>query len=101
MKIMSAAAAEIAPAAGFFDADGITAGSASEDTGKPGGTFHSRLCQLSVLILALLAAKPGTGVYNTGEIRQIMGDISLSEPEIIAWLTDYLHENESNIEGKR
>ena len=44
-----------------------------------------------------------TGEYtlDTGEIRQIMGDISLSEPEVIAWLTDYLRENESNIEGKR
>ena len=43
----------------------------------------------------------GEYTLDTGEIRQIMGDISLSEPEIIAWLTDYLHENESNIEGKR
>lgn len=44
-----------------------------------------------------------TGEYtlDTGEIRQIMGDIPLSEPEVIAWLTDYLRENESNIEGKR
>ena len=47
--------------------------------------------------------KTGAGTYtlDTGEIRQIMGDISLSEPEVIAWLTDYLNENESNIEGKR
>ena len=45
----------------------------------------------------------GNGEYtlDTGEVRQIMGDISLSEPEVIAWLTDYLNENESNIEGKR
>ena len=43
----------------------------------------------------------GEYTLDTGEIRQIMGDISLSEPEIISWLTDYLHENESNIEGKR
>ncbi len=44
-----------------------------------------------------------TGEYtlDTGEIRQIMGDIPLSEPEVIAWLADYLRENESNIEGKR
>ena len=47
--------------------------------------------------------KTGAGAYtlDTGEIRQIMGDIPLSEPEVIAWLTDYLNENESNIEGKR
>ena len=43
----------------------------------------------------------GEYTLDTGEIRQIMGDISLSEPEIIAWLTDYLHENESNREGTR
>ena len=43
----------------------------------------------------------GEYTLDTGEIRQIMGDISHSEPEVIAWLTDYLRENESNIEGKR
>lgn len=43
----------------------------------------------------------GEYALDTGEIRQIMGDIPLSEPEVIAWLTDYLRENESNIEGKR
>ena len=43
----------------------------------------------------------GEYTLDTGDIRQIMGDIPLSEPEIIAWLTEYLHENESNIEGKR
>lgn len=43
----------------------------------------------------------GEYTLDTGEVRQIMGDISLSEPEVIAWLTDYLNENESNIEGKR
>lgn len=43
----------------------------------------------------------GEYTLDTGEIRTIMGDIPLSEPEVIAWLTDYLHENESNIEGKR
>ena len=43
----------------------------------------------------------GEYTLDTGEIRQIMGDIPLSEPEVIAWLTEYLHENESNIEGKR
>ena len=34
---------------------------------------------------------------DTGEIRLIMGDISLSEPEILSWLTDFLKENESTL----
>ncbi len=34
---------------------------------------------------------------DTGEIREIMGGISLSEPEILSWLTDYLKENESTL----
>lgn len=38
---------------------------------------------------------------DTREIRAIMGDIPLCEPDILAWLTDFLKENESNIEGKR
>lgn len=38
---------------------------------------------------------------HTGEIRQIMGGISLAEPEVLAWLTDFLKENESTLEGKR
>ena len=38
---------------------------------------------------------------DTREIREIMGGIPLCEPEILAWLTDYLSENETIIEGKR
>ena len=34
---------------------------------------------------------------DTREIREIMGDISLAEPEILAWLGDYISENESSI----
>ena len=34
---------------------------------------------------------------DTREIREIMGDISLAEPEILAWLGEYLRENESNL----
>lgn len=34
---------------------------------------------------------------DTGEIRLIMGDISLAEPEILNWLTDFLKENESTL----
>lgn len=36
-------------------------------------------------------------VLDTGEIREIMGGISLAEPEILSWLTDYLQENEAAI----
>lgn len=32
---------------------------------------------------------------RTGEIREIMGGISLAEPEVLAWLTEYLSENEN------
>ena len=38
---------------------------------------------------------------DTREIREIMGGISLAEPEILGWLTDFLTENESTLEGKR
>lgn len=32
---------------------------------------------------------------HTGEIREIMGGISLAEPEVLAWLTEYLSEHEN------
>ena len=31
-------------------------------------------------------------VLDTREIRQILGDVELSQPEIMAWLTDYITE---------
>ena len=34
---------------------------------------------------------------DTREIREIMGDISLAEPEVLAWLGDYISENESQV----
>lgn len=34
---------------------------------------------------------------DTGEIRAIMGDISLSEPDVLSWLTEFLNENESTL----
>lgn len=37
-------------------------------------------------------------VLDTGEIREIMGGISLAEPEILNWLTDYLRENEAALQ---
>lgn len=39
---------------------------------------------------------------DTREIREIMGDISLAEPEVLGWLAGFLTENESTLsEGKR
>lgn len=32
---------------------------------------------------------------DTGEVRGIMGDVSLAEPEVLAWLTEFLGENEA------
>ena len=34
---------------------------------------------------------------DTREIREIMGDISLAEPEILMWLQSFLEENESEL----
>lgn len=34
---------------------------------------------------------------DTGEIRAIMGDISLSEPDVLSWLNEFLNENESTL----
>lgn len=34
---------------------------------------------------------------DTGAVREVMGEISLGEPEILSWLTDYLNENESTL----
>lgn len=34
---------------------------------------------------------------DTREIREIMGDISLAEPEVLGWLADFLTENESTL----
>ncbi len=38
---------------------------------------------------------------DTRDIREIMGDISLAEPEVLGWVSDYLIEHESTLEGKR
>jgi hypothetical protein len=36
-------------------------------------------------------------VLDTGEIREIMGGISLAEPEVLSWLRDFLGENEAEL----
>ncbi len=38
---------------------------------------------------------------DTRELREIMGDISLAEPEVLEWIAGFLTENESTLEGKR
>lgn len=39
----------------------------------------------------------GSYVLDTREIREIMGDISLAEPEMLGWFTEYLAENEATL----
>ena len=34
---------------------------------------------------------------DTREVREIMGDISLAEPEVLSWLSEFLAENESTL----
>ena len=34
---------------------------------------------------------------DTREIREIMGDISLAEPEVLSWLGDYIEEGENTL----
>lgn len=46
------------------------------------------------------AGPEGEYTLDTGEVRMIMGDISLAEPEVIEWLTEFIHENEAQIEGQ-
>ncbi|MGN0986184.1 MAG: ATP-binding protein [Candidatus Enterenecus sp.] len=42
----------------------------------------------------------GTVELSTREMRQLLGgDISLAEPEVFAWLNDYLSEQEARLEG--
>ena len=36
---------------------------------------------------------------DTDEVREQLGDIPLSEPEILIWLNDYINENLQSIEG--
>lgn len=42
----------------------------------------------------------GTVELSTDELRAVLGgDISLAEPEVFAWITDYLSEQEAQLEG--
>lgn len=41
----------------------------------------------------------GSFVLDTDEVKEQLGDISLSETEILIWLTEYINENLQSIEG--
>ncbi len=44
--------------------------------------------------------KPGAEVtLSTTALREVLGDVSLGEPEIIAWIKDYLTEQYNNFGG--
>lgn len=46
------------------------------------------------------SAPGGTAELSTAELREALGeDISLAEPEIFAWISDYLAEQELRLEG--
>ena len=38
-------------------------------------------------------------VFDTREVKQILGDVPLDEPEITAWLREYIEENIKNLYG--
>ena len=39
----------------------------------------------------------GEAALSTAELRDILGDISLAEPEVFAWIQDYLTEQENEV----
>lgn len=43
----------------------------------------------------------GEAALSTAELREILGDVSLAEPEVFAWIQDYLteQENEAAVEA--
>ncbi len=44
--------------------------------------------------------KPGAEIaLSTQQLREVLGDVSLGEPEIIAWIKDYLTEQYNNFGG--
>ena len=75
----------------------------------PGNIDMPPLGDLNSSILTLIQGSPdidflfthtvGDQSYtlDTREIREIMGDISLAEPEILGWLSDFITENETSI----
>jgi Signal transduction histidine kinase len=87
----------------------VGAGTTTTAWFDPGNIDMPPLGDVNASILTLIQGNPeidwiythtvGSQSYtlDTREIREIMGDISLAEPEILAWLGEYLRENESNL----
>ena len=75
----------------------------------PGNIDMPPLGDLNSSLLTLIQGSPdidwvfthrkGENEYalDTREIREIMGDISLAEPEILGWLSGYIEENEATL----
>ena len=74
------------------------------------------LGDMASTMVSLILASPGTDflyeralistdgedryTLDTREVREVMEGISLSSPEVIEWLREYLSENEASLEGK-
>ena len=43
------------------------------------------------------ATPKGEAALDTAELREILGDVSLAEPEVFAWIQEYLTEQENEI----
>jgi anti-sigma regulatory factor (Ser/Thr protein kinase) len=57
--------------------------------GSPNVTFCYRHC-----------APAGSAELSTEDLKAVLGDdISLAEPEVFAWISDYLSEQEAQLEG--
>lgn len=41
----------------------------------------------------------GSFTLDTRELREVLGDVSLDTPDVLAWIADYLEENTQNIYG--
>ena len=77
----------------------------------PGNIDMPPLGDLNSSILTLIQGNPeldwvfthdkngNSYTLDTREIKEIMGGISLAEPEILAWLADYIAENEAELAG--
>ena len=70
VQIVTSAAAKITPAAGAFDADSITAGSAFQQAGQKRGAARTGCSHRKRSRQLLLTAQPCGGIDDAAEIRQ-------------------------------
>ena len=62
--------------------------------GDIGGTVATLIqCSPHIDFVFTLTAGPDAFVADTREIRQLLGDVSLAEPQVALWLREYLAEN--------